>query len=56
MSLLLADIDATCTSLGYHDGEKYYIERDTVAGLKVTFDLSEDRHVFSCRVPLFLIS
>lgn len=37
MSLLLADIDATCASLGYHDGEKYFIERDTLQGLKVLF-------------------
>jgi timeless len=35
MSLLLADIDATCSSLGCYDGNKYYAEGDAVQGLKV---------------------
>jgi timeless len=35
MSILLADIDATCSNLGYHDGSKYYIEDDTLQSLKV---------------------
>lgn len=35
MSILLADIDATCSNLGYHDGDKYYIEDDTLQSLKV---------------------
>lgn len=35
MSILLADIDATCSSLGYHDGSKYYIEDDAIQSLKV---------------------
>ncbi|KAG5666559.1 hypothetical protein PVAND_014577 [Polypedilum vanderplanki] len=34
MSILLADIDATCSNLGYHDGNKYYIEDDTIQSLK----------------------
>lgn len=33
--MLLADIDATCSSIGYFDGTKYYIEDDTLQSLKV---------------------
>jgi hypothetical protein len=36
MSILLADIDATCASLGYNDGSKYYIEDDALQSLKVS--------------------
>lgn len=36
MSILLADIDATCSSLGYHDGNKYLIEEDALQSLKVS--------------------
>lgn len=36
MSILLADIDATCSSLGYHDGNKYFIEEDALQSLKVS--------------------
>ncbi|KAH8385954.1 hypothetical protein KR200_008204 [Drosophila serrata] len=35
MSVLLADIDATCASLGYSDGQKYQAEPDAAEGLKV---------------------
>lgn len=35
MSILLADIDATCSGLGYHDGNKYYMEEDALQSLKV---------------------
>lgn len=35
MSILLADINATCSSLGRHDGNKYYIEEDAIQSLKV---------------------
>ena len=35
MSLLLADIDATCAALGYSDGERYQAEPDAIQGLKV---------------------
>lgn len=35
MSVLLADIDATCSSLGFHDGTKYYKDEDTMQSLKV---------------------
>ncbi|XP_055382504.1 protein timeless homolog [Condylostylus longicornis] len=34
MSILLADIDATCAALGYNDGEKYHAEPDAIQGLK----------------------
>ncbi|XP_055604879.1 protein timeless homolog [Uranotaenia lowii] len=34
MSILLADIDATCSSLGWDDGSKYYMEPDAIQGLK----------------------
>lgn len=37
MSILLADIDATCSVLGRHDGNKYYIQEDTVQSLKVKY-------------------
>lgn len=37
MSVLLADIDATCASLGYNDGTTYHIEADSLQGLKVSF-------------------
>lgn len=35
MSILLADIDATCAALGYSDGDKYQAEPDAIQGLKV---------------------
>lgn len=34
MSILLADIDATCAALGYSDGNKYLAEPDAIQGLK----------------------
>ncbi|XP_058811331.1 protein timeless homolog [Topomyia yanbarensis] len=34
MSILLADIDATCSSLGWDDGCKYHMEPDAIQGLK----------------------
>lgn len=34
MSILLADIDATCSSLGWDDGCKYHMEPDALMGLK----------------------
>lgn len=36
MSALLADVDATCASLGYNDGNVYHPEADAVQGLKVS--------------------
>lgn len=35
MSVLLADIDATCAALGYSDGQQYQAEPDAIQGLKV---------------------
>lgn len=35
MSVMLADIDATCASLGYYDGKNYVPEPDALQGLKV---------------------
>lgn len=35
MSILLADIDATCSALGIFTGEKYIAEPDALQGLKV---------------------
>lgn len=35
MSIMLADIDATCASLGYYDGKTYLSEPDALQGLKV---------------------
>lgn len=37
MSVILADIDATCASLGYNDGTRYHVESDSLQGLKVRF-------------------
>lgn len=37
MSIMLADIDATCASLGYYDGKNYVPEPDALQGLKVKF-------------------
>lgn len=34
MSILLADIDATCSALGWDDGCKYHMEPDAIMGLK----------------------
>lgn len=46
MSILLADIDATCSSLGYYDGSKYYIETDAIQCLKVScLDSRENFHL-----------
>lgn len=36
MSILLADIDATCSALGIFTGDKYIAEPDALQGLKVT--------------------
>lgn len=36
MSIMLADIDATCASLGYYDGKNYIPEPDALQGLKVS--------------------
>lgn len=33
---MLADIDATCASLGYYDGTNYIPEPDALQGLKVS--------------------
>lgn len=38
MSILLADIDATCAALGYNDGIKYQADPDAIQGLKVSVD------------------
>lgn len=38
MSIMLADIDATCASLGYYDGKNYVPEPDALLGLKVIFN------------------
>lgn len=35
MSVLLADIDATCAALGFNDGNVYHCEDDALQGLKV---------------------
>lgn len=35
MSVMLADIDATCASLGYYDGKIYVADPDSLQGLKV---------------------
>lgn len=35
MSVLLADIDATCAALGVSDGNRYQAEPDAAEGLKV---------------------
>lgn len=37
MSSMLADIDATCASLGYDDGSQYIADPEALAGLKVVF-------------------
>lgn len=39
MSALLADINATCASLGYNDGIAYQLDTDALQGLKVIFVL-----------------
>lgn len=38
MSSMLADIDATCASLGYSDGIQYIADPDALLGLKVIID------------------
>lgn len=43
MSIMLADIDATCASLGYYDGKNYVPESDALQALKV-------KNKFSCQV------
>lgn len=35
MSILLADIDATCSALGKYDGNQYYAAPDVLQSLKV---------------------
>lgn len=41
MSVLLADIDATCAALGYSDGQRYQAEPDAIQGLKVSGGISD---------------
>lgn len=36
MSTILADVDATCASLGYFDGNKYVADFNALQGLKVS--------------------
>lgn len=43
MSIMLADIDATCASLGYYDGQKYIPETHVLQGLKVNFTNNSTR-------------
>lgn len=52
MSVLLADIDATCAALGYSDGQKYQAEPDAVEGLKV-FHSRTQFDVYFDMIPLF---
>lgn len=35
MSIVLADIDATCSSLGYYDGKTYIPDPDALQSLRV---------------------
>lgn len=42
--MLLADIDATCSGLGCHDGNKYYIEKDAIQSLKVNIRSTFAKH------------
>lgn len=35
MSVMFADIDATCAALGYYDGKTYVPEPNALHGLKV---------------------
>lgn len=52
MSILLADIDATCASLGYNDGSKYYIEEDALQSLKVSYK----KEILTRKIIYFLYS
>lgn len=45
MSVLLADIDATCAALGYSDGQRYQAEPDAIQGLKVSKLLESNAEV-----------
>lgn len=46
MSVLLADIDATCAALGVSDGNRYQAEPDAAEGLKVKLSYSINKIVF----------
>lgn len=53
MSALLADIDATCASLGYNDGNVYHPDPDAIQGLKVRASERDHTHVvYKLVVPL----
>lgn len=55
MSVLLADIDATCAALGYDDGIKYQADPDAIQGLKVGPSTNaKQRAMNSCEIPVFL--
>lgn len=41
MSVMLADIDATCASLGYYDGKNYVPEPGALQGLKVNSSVNQ---------------
>lgn len=53
MSLLLADIDATCAALGFFDGTTYHIEPDTLQGLKVFIAFNIALHQFLSLFTIF---
>lgn len=55
---MLADIDATCASLGYYDGSKYIPEPDALQGLKVTATsfFSYGSHLIEIHFDYYLIS
>lgn len=45
MSVLLADIDATCAALGVSDGNRYQAEPDAAEGLKVKSSYSINNNI-----------
>lgn len=57
MSVLLADIDATCAALGVSDGNRYQAEPDAAEGLKVMSSSSINNIIIiKCCSPSFACS
>lgn len=51
MSILLADIDATCSGLGNYDGNQYYAAPDALQSLKVITKFTNVHAIYSGIVP-----
>lgn len=53
MSILLADIDSTCSRLGKDDGHKYVFAEDSIQYLKVNLFIVPKKNKFKSEILAF---